>query len=248
MLSVELIPILSDNYVFLITDDSTNEAMVVDPGQARQTLEVLKARNLKLKTILITHHHADHIDGIGELKDHYQAQVIAPLKNNSQIPYVDQWVQNGSQVSRGNFHMKVLELPGHTLGHIGYYFENEKWLFSGDVVFGLGCGRLFEGSFEQMFQTLQTIKVLPPETKIFCAHEYTETNFRFCESLTLKSETAWALDVQQLKKYGTELMKKRSENKPSVPLVLAHEILTNPFLRASTVDQFTTIRQLRNVF
>lgn len=248
MLTAELIPIFSDNYVFLIIDSETKEALVVDPGQASETIQVLKARKLKLKSILITHHHADHIDGIRELKEEFQAEVFAPIKNKSQIPFVDHWVQNNSQIESGNFKMQVMELPGHTLGHIGYYFKNENWLFSGDVLFGLGCGRLFEGSFEQMFQTLQKIKALPPETQVFCAHEYTETNLRFCESLMSGSETAAALHLDHLKQYASRLMQKRRENKPSVPLALADEINTNPFLLAKSVDQFTTIRQLRNVF
>ncbi len=248
MLTVELIPILSDNYVFLITDSETSEAMVIDPGESEKTMDVLKTRKLKLKGILITHHHGDHIDGIKNLKKEFNAKVYAPVKNKLQIPVVDYWLHEDSQIDQGAFQIKVIELPGHTLGHLGYFFKKEMWLFSGDVVFGLGCGRLFEGSFEQMFQTLQKIKTLPEETQIFCAHEYTETNYRFCESLKSAVQTSLFVDPNSLQKYSQDLINKRSRGLPSVPLQLSTEMQTNPFLLAATVQQFTTVRKLRNVF
>lgn len=248
MLTVELIPILSDNYIFLITDSKTSEAMVVDPGESEKTMDVLKTRNLKLKGILITHHHSDHIDGIENLKKEFNAKVYAPIKNKLQIPLVDHWLQEDSQIEQGAFQIKVIELPGHTLGHLGYFFKKEMWLFSGDVVFGLGCGRLFEGSFEQMYETLQKIKTLPVETKIFCAHEYTETNYRFCESLISSAQTALFVDPISLQHYSQNLINTLRQGLPSVPLQLFTEMQTNPFLLASTVQQFTTVRKLRNVF
>ena len=244
---VELIPIFDNNYVFLIVNTKTQEALVVDPGESLATMRFLQKRKLKLAAILVTHHHHDHIDGISELKKEFKPIVYAPLKNKGQIPDVDVFVGEGAQFKAAECEFKVMELPGHTLGHIAYWCGRQNWLFSGDVLFGLGCGRLFEGSFEQMFQSLGRIKKLPSETKIFCTHEYTETNLQFCETLSesvvedlhFKSE----LDI-----YSRRLRSIRIQSKPSVPLKLAEELKANPFLVASRLEIFKVIRNQRNNF
>ena len=230
---VELIPIFDDNYVFVIVNAADTEALLVDPGEASAALNFLEKHHLKLSGILITHHHADHIDGLPALRERLNAPVFAPLKNKQQIP-ADHYVDENDKISLSGFEIKIISLPGHTLGIQAYWFEAENWLFSGDVLFGLGCGRLFEGSFEQGYTSLQKIKKLPPATRIYCTHEYTHTNLKFCKSLAAR-DAALTDYEQQLKV-------------PSVPLTLALEIKTNPFLRAQSVAEFTTLRELRNTF
>lgn len=240
MKTVELIPVFDDNYVFLISDPETSEALVVDPGEAKAVATVLQARNLKLLGILTTHHHADHIGGVAELSRYFAAPVWAPLKNKEQIK-ADHYLSDNEVFSLLGCSIQVLELPGHTLGHIAYWFSEKNWLFSGDVLFGLGCGRLFEGDFTQGFESLQKIRQLPDATEIFCAHEYTEKNLQFCKSITYEASASLAT-------YETILMKRRSARLPSVPLLLKTEKKFNPFLLAPTKEEFSILRQKRNIF
>lgn len=235
-----MIPIFNDNYVFLITDTEQTAAILVDPGEASEAIKAVEQKKLKLSAIFATHHHADHIGGVQKLKEHFQVPVWAPLKNKDQIA-ADHYVINGEEIKIGPFTIHVIDLPGHTLGHVAYWFAEQKWLFSGDVLFGLGCGRLFEGSFEQAFESLQKIKNLPDETQIFCTHEYTEKNLLFCKSLTQET-------TNDFKNYENELIQKRSLKRPSVPLSLFIEKKVNPFLLAKNIEEFTNLRQLRNNF
>lgn len=232
MEQVQLIPILSDNYVFILSN-SKGEALLVDPGEALKPLEVIKKQGLQLKGILATHHHADHIGGIREILQHWKVPVYAPEKNREQIT-ATRYVHNNETFEIAGFKINTISLPGHTLGITAYWLPEEKWLFSGDVLFGLGCGRLFEGSFEQGFESLQKIKTLDPETKIFCTHEYTSHNLRFCKTLNTNNE--------QLTQYENKL------KIPSVPLTLKNELLANPFLRAKNAAEFKKLRELRNQF
>lgn len=245
-LRVELVPIFQDNYVFVIIDESTQQAMVVDPGECASVKEFLRVRELQLQGILLTHHHNDHIGGVRELKDLFHAPVYAPWKNKNQISFADHFVKEGETISMGNFAFTVMELPGHTLGHVAYWNSNLNWLFSGDVLFGLGCGRLFEGTYEQMYQSLQRIKALPPETLIYCTHEYTETNLQFCKMLSTYDDSPISGDDEYFEIYENELTNRRSLNLPSVPLKLFIEKKVNPFLLAQSVDQFSYLRDLRN--
>ncbi|MBO9667341.1 MAG: MBL fold metallo-hydrolase, partial [Bdellovibrio sp.] len=154
---VELLPIFEDNYVFCLIDESSQEAVIVDPGEATAASEFLAEHGLNLVGVLLTHHHNDHIGGVRELVRRHPAPVIAPQRNRNQILEADQWVTEGAKVFLGDFQFDVMELPGHTLGHVAYWEPMQKWLFSGDVLFGLGCGRLFEGTYEQMYQSLQPV-------------------------------------------------------------------------------------------
>ncbi len=245
---VELIPIFTDNYIFLITNNSNTRAVVVDPGEAESIQKILVEKKLVLTEILLTHHHQDHIGGVDTLKEQYPAaKIYAPLKNKAEIPGADFYVVHGQVLNIGILNFEVLELPGHTLGHVAYWCQTENWLFSGDVLFGLGCGRLFEGTFSQMFDSLKVIKNLPLEAKVFCTHEYTETNLRFCEQMNQqKTQTLIAQD--QLQSYAVDLLQKRKKGFPSVPLLLKDEIKTNPFLKATNVQEFTELRTFRNSF
>ncbi len=249
-IKVELISAFETNYIFLLTTTQSKQAVIVDPGESAACIQELQKQNLDLIAILITHHHADHIDGIEGLKHAYpRAKVFAPLKNKDHIPAVDFFLKDAQAVAIDNFgKFKVLELPGHTLGHIGYYHEQQNLLFSGDVLFGLGCGRLFEGTPQMKYETLQILKNLPPQTEIFCAHEYTETNANFVDELVRLRKIPQAFDAGRFATYKNELLLKRKQKLPTVPLKLNHELSFNPFLLSSTVDEFTDLRALRNHF
>lgn len=243
---VELIPIFEDNYVFVIIDSESQEALVVDPGESTATKAYLLENALKLKGILLTHHHNDHIGGAQTLKNTFQAPVYAPLKNKGQIPFADTFVQDGDLLDFDNLQFEVMALPGHTLGHIAYYNPLKRWLFSGDVLFGLGCGRLFEGSPEQGYTSLQKIKALPAQTLVYCAHEYTEANLQFCKMLSMYDDSPIMGGDEDLELYENELTSKRELDLPSVPLKLFIELKVNPFLLAKNVAQFAYLRDLRN--
>ncbi len=243
---VELLPIFEDNYVFLLIDENKQEAIVVDPGEARKVSNFLTEHRLKLTGVLLTHHHRDHIGGVKDLIAKHPAPVYAPMKNKAQIPDGEIWVQEGDEVNIGSVHFSVMELPGHTLGHVAFWNDEFKWLFSGDVLFGLGCGRLFEGTYEQMYDSLQRIKNLPAETLIYCTHEYTETNLQFCKMLCSLDNSPITGDDEDLEMYENELLNRRGIGIPSVPLKLSIETKVNPFLLAHSVEQFTYLRDLRN--
>lgn len=239
MSQVELIPVFDDNYVFLITNGQN--ALLVDPGDAQEALRIIFERKLILNAVLITHHHHDHIDGLGEIKLQFpDINIYAPLKNKAQIALASDYLVEGEQIEVAGLNFKIMEMGGHTLGHIAYYNEENNWIFSGDVLFGLGCGRLFEGTAEQAFNTLSRLKKLPPETLVYCTHEYTEANLKFCKSLQINSP--------ELLKYEAELIQKRKGNRPSVPLKLGSELSTNPFLICNNVQDFANMRNLRNTF
>lgn len=243
---VHQIPIFEDNYVFVLVNDVTKTALVVDPGESTSIMRYIDEEKLSLKGILLTHHHPDHIGGAAQLQNHLNAPVYAPLKNKNQIPFADHYLAEGAILDLENFHFQILELPGHTLGHIAYWEKNKKWLFSGDVLFGLGCGRIFEGTFSQAYESLQKIKSLPSETLIYCTHEYTETNLQFCHRLSRMDDSPITGDDENLEIYANELRNKRGLNMPSVPLKLSIESKVNPFLLAKDVSQFTYLRELRN--
>ncbi|MBC7741207.1 MAG: hydroxyacylglutathione hydrolase [Bdellovibrionaceae bacterium] len=246
--SVEIIPILNDNYVFAILNAERTEALIVDPGDAAPVLKWIKEKNVKVVGILLTHHHNDHIGGALELKTRYDAAIYAPHKNKLQIRFADIYVSQGQTYKINSFHFEVDELPGHTLGHIAYWFKQEHWLFSGDVLFGLGCGRLFEGTPEQMYNSLQKIKNLPIDTKVFCTHEYTETNLKFCYQLKEQKDFKNYFNWDEVLQYETKLKARRQLKQPSVPLQLDIENKVNPFMRAGNIEQFTFIRNLRSTF
>lgn len=243
-----LVPIFTDNYVFVVENSETRRCVVVDPGSAVEVVSYLKEQQLILEAFLLTHHHSDHIDGIGELLKYQSALVYAPEKNRNEIPGATEYVKEGRQISAIGLDWNVLDLPGHTLGHIGYLARQVNWLFSGDVLFGLGCGRLFEGTFQQQFDSLAKIKNLNPSTKVFCTHEYTERNLAFCNEMLLPSKKLPQLSAPDLNSYEVRLKQLRGHNTPSVPLDLKSELKCNPFLLAKDVGEFTEVRQMRNRF
>lgn len=247
-LDVRMLPIFDDNYVFLIIHPDSKTCVVVDPGDAEPVQEYLTAQGLTLETILLTHHHLDHIGGARNLKEHWKVPVYAPQKNQTQIPFATDFVVDGQSLTmlNGNLQLEILELAGHTLGHIAFFEPRKNWLFSGDVLFGLGCGRLFEGTFAQGYESLKRIKNLPNETLVYCTHEYTESNLRFCKSLTPTESPAFSKRINEFKTYENLLRQKRDAHLPSVPLNLGIEKAVNPFLLAEDLEQFTFLRDLKN--
>ena len=222
-MQITTIPCLTDNYAYIINDDKTKTIGVVDPSEAKPIIYYLEKENLKLNYILNTHHHFDHIGGNTELKKKYNAKVIGFAGDKHRIPGIDIAIKDNEKWLFGNSKVKILHIPGHTLGHICFFFEKEKIVFTGDTLFSLGCGRIFEGDYKQMLSSLNKIKELPKDTKIYCGHEYTYKNAEFC----LKYDE----NNINLKKKFEKIKKLISENQPTVPSSLEEELKSNIFLR-----------------
>ena len=220
---IEIIPCLQDNYSYLIIDESNNSACIVDPSEAEPIINFLKNKNIKLKYILNTHHHYDHIGGNQELKKKYGSVVVGFKGDSKRIPEIDILLEDNQIWKAENFEAKIMHIPGHTSGHICFNFFKEKIVFTGDTLFSLGCGRIFEGSYEEMFESLNKIKLLPKDTKIYCGHEYTYKNAEFCMKYDGNNN--------DLKKKFEKIKKLRSQNLPTIPSVLEDEMKSNIFLR-----------------
>ncbi len=231
MLTIKSIPAFNDNYIWLVQNDD-NRCAVIDPGDASPVIEDLKDHDLILEAILITHHHNDHIGGIHHLKSYApDIKILGPAAES--IAQVTHPLTDGDQFSLFNHDMRVLGLPGHTSGHIGYYGDGK--LFCGDVLFSAGCGRVFEGTYEQMFQSLTRLTKLPDETLVYAAHEYTTSNITFA--------LAVEPDNEKLIQYKEEVQQLRSNHIPTLPTTLGLEKAINPFLR---VQQPGIIKSLTN--
>jgi hydroxyacylglutathione hydrolase len=237
---IEIISCLQDNYSYLIIDETNNNACVVDPGEAKPIINFLENKDLKLKYILNTHHHFDHIGGNKELKKKYKSIVIGYKNDAHRIPEIDILVEDGQIWKRDNFEAKIFHIPGHTSGHICFHFYKDNFLFTGDTLFSLGCGRLFEGTYKDMFDSLNKIKSLPENTNIFCGHEYTLQNSKFC----IKYDP----DNLVLKNKIVDIKKKLKNNLPTVPSILKDEINCNIFLKAKDLESFSKLRDLKDNF
>lgn len=224
MLDVHAIPAFTDNYLWLLSKGG--DAVIVDPGDAAPVQKLLAERGLKLTAILVTHWHPDHIGGISKLLDHNKVPVYGPRAEFQRIPQLTNPLDDGDQVIALGVSFHVMAVPGHTLGHIAYY-ANEQ-LFCGDTLFSAGCGRLFEGTPEQMHASLRRLAALPSQTKVYCTHEYTLANLAFALAVEPRNKDL-GLRLQEVRKL-------RGENMPSLPTTLAMELATNPFLRTSTPD------------
>ncbi len=226
--SIDLLPALADNYIYLVSDTALGLAMVVDPGDADVVRRALQKKDLHLALILITHHHSDHAGGALKLQQEYGAPIIGPSKEGHRIEGLSRGVEDGNVVTFSDLRGQVIETPGHTEGGISFYFPSIKALFCGDTLFSLGCGRLFEGTAAQMWDSLLKLRALPDDTQIYCGHEYTEKNAPFALMLDKKNEAlaARARDVVALRKKGA----------PTLPVSLAEEKTTNPFLRVDNPD------------
>ena len=225
MVKVATVPAFKDNYLWVIHNDT--HAAVVDPGDATPIIDFLGAHQLQLAAILTTHHHADHVGGVEALLDFYQLAgdipVYGPAHERIPARTVSLTENEVVAIKELGINFNVIDVPGHTAGHIAYYAKNEGWLFCGDTLFACGCGRLFEGTAEQMQSSLAKLKALPPATHVFCAHEYTMANIKF--ALAVEPDN---LALQQRAKTDAA---KREKNIPTVPFTIENEIATNPFMR-----------------
>ena len=252
-MKIEIIPCLNDNFSYLIYEKETNTVSIVDPSDFNECNTVVK-KFKKLDFILNTHHHADHVDGNIKLQEKYNSKIIGFENDKDRIPGINIFLKDNQKFRIGSLEFKVIFIPGHTIGHIAFYFEKEKVLFSGDTLFSLGCGRVFEGTYKNMFDSLEKLKNLSPETKIYCGHEYTKKNLDFC----LKYDQG-----NSLLKEKEKLINSKLENLlPTIPTRLKDELETNIFLRcgnkelkrslnmrdSSDLEIFTKLRDLKDTF
>ena len=224
MLVIHRIPVLNDNYVWLAHEPESGATAVVDPAVAKPVLQAAEDRGWRITHILNTHHHGDHVGGNLEIQAATGCVIAGPKADAARIPGIDVQMADGDLFSLGKAQARVFDVPGHTRGHIAWWFEAENTLFCGDTLFALGCGRLFEGTPAQMWHSLLKLRALPDETQVCCAHEYTQANARFALSIDP--------DNQELQAYATEIDTKRANSEATVPTPLGREKRTNPFLRA----------------
>ncbi|CAI8772051.1 hydroxyacylglutathione hydrolase [Methylococcus capsulatus] len=254
MLEILQIPVLEDNYVYLLHEPGSGATAAVDPAVAGPVLEALDARGWRLGHVLNTHHHGDHVGGNLELKAATGCTIVGAAGDRHRIPGIDVALKDGEEFRLGSASARMLDVPGHTSGHVAFWFEDDAALFCGDTLFALGCGRLFEGSAEQMWRSLERLRALPAETKVFCAHEYTQANARFAVTIE-PGNVALRERVERVEAL-------RREGAATVPSILSEELATNPFLRPESpeirarlglpgvpeVEVFAEIRRRKDVF
>ena len=228
------------NYIWMLIDQQTNEAVAIDPTEAQAVLDYCHTHQLSLKHIWITHKHGDHIGGVPELKKHTQAEVFIPKDEQMFIPVFDHVLEHQQEFKFNDLNIEIIATPGHTLGHICYFIDALDALFCGDTLFAMGCGRLFEGTYEQMYHSLNRLAALPPRTKVYCTHEYTESNARFAVSVEPENNV--------LKQRQSDVILARQQQQITLPSTIELELLTNPFLRCQNVEQFRDIRKLKDQF
>ena len=239
-MKIQIIPCLKDNYSYLIIDEKNNIACVIDPGEAEPIIEYLENTHIELKFILNTHHHYDHIGGNQKLKEKYGASVVGYKGDKERIPGIDILVSDQEKWVYENFEAQIIHIPGHTLGHICFYFHKDELVFTGDTLFSLGCGRIFEGTYEQMFDSLMKLKKLPKNTKVFCGHEYTLQNSKFCMVYDENNEN--------LKIKINDIKIKLKAGLPTIPSSIKDELECNIFLRSNNVETFSKLRDLKDDF
>jgi hydroxyacylglutathione hydrolase len=216
---IRLFPCLTDNFGYLIHDVATGATASIDAPEAGPILAALEREGWKLTDILVTHHHHDHVGGISELKQKYGARVVAPHDKSAKIANVDLRVGEGDTVKVGNLAARVLETPGHTLDHISYVFDSEQALFAADTLFSIGCGRVFEGNYPMMWDSLLKLRALPGDFRLYCGHEYTAANVKF--ALTIEPDNA-ALQAR-----AAEVTRLRAAGQPTIPVKLSDEKRAN---------------------
>lgn len=223
-MEVILVPAFADNYIYVLRDAASGKVGVVDPGDAAPVQAELDRRGWSLTHIFLTHHHDDHIGGAAALKERHRASVVGARADAHRIPGMDVALSDGDRTVFGEQTARVFAVPGHTSGHIAFWFEAAETLFSGDTLFSLGCGRLFEGTPAQMWESLQSLRALTDRTLVYCGHEYTQSNGRF--ALTVDPANA------ALHQRMEEVAELREGNRPTLPTTIGMERRTNPFLRA----------------
>ncbi len=228
MLNIHLVPCLQDNYAYLVHEPSSNAVAIVDPSEAPPVFAALDRHKLTLTHILNTHHHFDHTGGNLPLKEKTGAKIIGPKADADRIPGIDVGLGEGDTLEFGKATARIFDIPAHTKGHIAFWFEADKAVFTGDTMFAMGCGRLFEGTPAQMWTSLSKLAKLPPDTRVYCGHEYTLSNGRF--ALTLEPGN------QTLKKRMVDVERRRAEGEPTIPTTIGLERETNPFLRPESPE------------
>ena len=238
MLQIVAVPAFSDNYLWLVHDDASGETAVVDPGDAAPVLAEAEKRGWTIGQVWNTHWHPDHTGGNITVKQATDARISGPAEEN--IPGRDVGLGEGDEVRLGEHVGRVIAVPGHTLGHIAIVFDEDRTAFVGDTMFAMGCGRLFEGTPKQMYDSLKRIAELPDDTRLYCAHEYTLSNARFATHAEPgnRDVTARLTEVEEL----------RAAGKMTVPTTVAEERATNPFVRASSVETFARLRKDKDSF
>jgi hydroxyacylglutathione hydrolase len=249
-----LFPCRSDNYGVLLHDPETGATAAIDAPEAAPIEAALEATGWKLTDILVTHHHADHTDGIMALKDKYKCRVVAPAAEAAKIPGVDETVREGDKVTVGKLTANVIETPGHTSGHITFWFHGDKLAFAGDTLFAIGCGRVIEGTMPMMWKSLLKLRDLPDDTQVYCGHEYTAANIKFAKTIEPNNKALLAREAQ-----ATQQLAK---GEPTIPVTIGDEKKANVFLRADVpevaaslgmagkpaADVFAEIRERKNKF
>lgn len=249
---IRLFPCLSDNFGYLIHDPVTKATASIDAPEAGPVIKALQREGWTLTDILVTHHHVDHVGGIDELKTKYNCRVVAPHDRTVAIPLVDERVREGDTVKVGNLSARVLETPGHTLDHISYVFDEDRALFCADTLFSIGCGRVFEGTYPMMWESLLKLRALPNDMRVYCGHEYTSSNVKFALGIEPNNPA--------LKARAEEVAKLRAANQPTIPTLIRDEKEANTFLRAdvpavaaavglagkSPADVFGELRERKN--
>lgn len=239
-LEIARVPVLSDNYVWLMHDPDSRETVVIDPSVAEPVLEAAAVRGWTITQIWNTHWHGDHIGGNAAIKAATGCAITGPAAEAAKIPTLDHRVAEGDQVSIGAHVAKVLEVPAHTAGHIAYHLADDAVVFVGDTLFAMGCGRLFEGTATQMFANMQRLKALPEDTTVYCAHEYTQSNGRF--ALVAEPDNAAIRDRM------ASVDAARARGEATVPTTIALERVTNVFMRAKDADHLGQLRAAKDAF
>jgi hydroxyacylglutathione hydrolase len=227
-MKIEIIPCLNDNYSYLIHDEISNTVAIVDPSEFIPCDTIISKNYKKLDFILNTHHHYDHVGGNEELKKKYNSKVLGFDNDKNRIPQIDTVLKDNQEFKIGTLNFTTIFIPGHTRGHVAFYFKKERVVFSGDTLFSLGCGRVFEGTYKQMFQSLNKLKNLPGETKVYCGHEYTFKNLEFCLKFNPNNDF--------LKKKKDDIKLSLKNKKPTIPSTIADEIKANIFFRVNDPD------------
>ena len=240
MLEIVAVPAFADNYLWLAHDPGSGETAVVDPGDPAPVLAEADRRGWRIDKILNTHWHPDHTGGNLAIKDATGARIIGPAGENGRVPGLDVALKEGDRISIGTREAQVWEVPGHTLGHIAYVFGDDRIAFVGDTMFAMGCGRLFEGSPEQMYRSLARLAELPEDFRLYCAHEYTLSNARFAAHAFPENKAI----AERLRHVEQE----RSSARSTVPTTVGEERATNPFLLARDVEQFADLRVKKDAF
>ena len=227
-MKIEIIPCLNDNYSYLIHDEISNTVAIVDPSEFMPCDTIISKNYQKLDFILNTHHHYDHVGGNEELKKKYNSKVLGFENDKNRIPQIDTVLKDNHEFKIGTLNFTTIFIPGHTRGHVAFYFKKERVVFTGDTLFSLGCGRVFEGTYKQMFQSLNKLKNLPGETKVYCGHEYTFKNLEFCLKFNPNNDF--------LKKKKNDIKLSLKNKKPTIPSTIADEIKANIFFRVNDPD------------